>query len=43
MDEFEKFKTIQRIAVALEAIAAQLEHMNHDGITVWGGSTIEEN
>lgn len=43
MDEFEKLKVIQRIANALEKIASELEKMNHDGVTVWGGSTMEEN
>jgi hypothetical protein len=43
MDEFEKIKTVKRIADALEAIAAELKEMNHEGITVWGGSTMEEN
>lgn len=43
MDEFEKLKTIQRIAVALEAIAVELHTMNNEGLTIFGGSTMEEN
>lgn len=43
MDGSESIKAVQRITVALEAIAAELEKMNKEGITVWGGSTIEEN
>lgn len=36
-------KNVERIAIALEKIADELAHMNKEGITVWGGSTIEEN
>jgi hypothetical protein len=43
MDEFEKSRTVERIVLALERIGLELEKMNLDGITVWGGSTIEEN
>lgn len=42
MDE-EQIKTIKRIAEALERIANAVEKMNGEGITVWGGSTMEEN
>lgn len=43
MDNDEQTKAMNRIAAALEKIASELDHMNHDGITVWGGSTMEEN
>lgn len=43
MDEFEKIQTVKRIAEALESIATELRIMNIEGITVWGGSTMEEN
>lgn len=34
---------IVRAAEALERIADALEKLHHEGITVWGGSTMEEN
>ena len=34
---------IKRVADALERIAVALEKLNHEGVTVWGGSTMEEN
>lgn len=34
---------LKKITAALERIATELEKMNKEGITVWGGSTIEEN
>lgn len=34
---------LKKIADALETVAAELQRMNTEGITVWGGSTIEEN
>lgn len=39
----DSLSNLTRIISALERIAAALEKMNHEGITVWGGSTIEEN
>ena len=43
MDEFQKLKQIERIAVALEVIAAELQRLNKEGIVVFGGQTMEEN
>lgn len=34
---------MDNVIAALEKIAAELERINKEGITVWGGSTLEEN
>lgn len=36
-------QALLRIVDALEDIARELAKLNHEGVTVWGGSTMEEN